>query len=303
MTTWRQYARLLFQIEEKYYPKILKALRAYVAAFAADLEQNGLSAANSTLTQQTFNDALLPIIQDLYKRVGLWGAKLQFRELKDAAKKHQKAGGFGRNEQWIAEVLAYLTRYGLEFVQNISDTTRNDILRILEQGTTANLSIEQIVYSLRTTGIVETRARAITRTELVRAANVGHQVGARSFPYEVNKKWVDAKDHRERSSHRLIGGHTIGEDDLFNVPVYKGDKPTGQIDQMNAPGDPTASASNTINCRCRVIYEPKTDAKGNLIPRPQKPTAIVVPMRRPQQTPLEQIAAALKASIRIEVKK
>ena len=165
MTTWRQYAVQLLKIEEKYYPKILKALRAYINAFADDLQQNGLDAANNHLTQQAFNERLVPIIQDLYKRVGLWGAKLQYRELQDKARALQKGASFGRNEEWIRQVVIYLGRFALQFVQNITDTARDDIQRILDRGANENLSFEEIIRELRTAGIVETRARTITRTE------------------------------------------------------------------------------------------------------------------------------------------
>jgi hypothetical protein len=302
MTTWIQYARQLYKIEQKYYPKILKALNAYIKQFNQDLKRDGLAAAHSNLSLQSFNTELQPIVQDLYKRVGLWGAKTAYSELKELATEGAKAGGFGRNEQWIADVIKYLAAHALRLIQKITNTTREDILRILQNGIDNNLTIDQVIQELSGAGIVETRARTIARTEIVRAANVGHQVGARSFPYEVNKKWKGAGDHRERHSHRLLNDYVIGEDDLFKVPVYKGDKPTGEFDEMNAPGDPTASAANTINCRCRVTYIPKRDEKGRLIMREQN-QAVVIPMRSVPQTPIEQIAAALKAAIIINVEK
>jgi uncharacterized protein with gpF-like domain len=294
--TWRQYARLLLKIEQRYQPKILKAIRAYYKQVIEDIEADGIHAAKNRMNQHAMNEALLPVINDLYKKVGVWGAKLQFQELQQKAKAKQKAGGFGRNAEWITQVIAYLGRHALAFLQDITDTTRNDILKILQRGIDESLSISEIVRELRTTGLTDTRARVITRTETVRAANVGHRIGARSFPFEVNKKWIAATDHRTRHSHRLINGHVVDEEGYFEVAVYENGKPTGKIDQMNAPGDPEASAANTINCRCRVIFEPKEDAQGNLIRR-EANQAPVIPMRRPQQIPVEQIAAQLKNNI------
>lgn len=278
MKRWRQYARFLFKFEQAYQPKILKALKKQYSSFTSDLKAHGLEHARNNLNLQTFNEDMLVIVRDIYRRVGLWGAKLQYQELQQAAKEKQKAAGFGRNEEWIRQVLDYLQLFALEFVQNISDTTRRDILKVLERGAAENLTINEIVRELTMTGLPETRSRTIARTEIVRAANVGHQMGARSFPYEVNKKWIAAGDHRTRHSHRFINNHVVDETGLFKVPVYKGDTPTGQFDEMNAPGDPDASAANTVNCRCRVIYEPKTDAKGNLILRREQ--APVIPIRR-----------------------
>jgi hypothetical protein len=302
MTTWIQYARQLYKIEQKYYPKILKALQAYINQFKQDLRIDGIAAAHSNLSIQPFNETLQPLIQDLYKKVGLWGAKTAYSELKELATEGAKAGGFGRNDQWVADVIKYLASHALRMVQRITETQRQDLLDILQQGIDDNLTIDQIINKINEAGIIETRARTIARTEIVRAANVGHQVGAKTFPYEVNKKWKGAGDHRERHSHRLLNDNVVNEDDLFKVPIYKGDKPTGEYDEMAAPGDPNASAANTINCRCRVTYIPKRDAKGKLIMREQH-QAIVVPMRSVPQTPIEQIAAALKAAIIIDIEK
>lgn len=297
-TTWRQYARALFKIEQSYYPKVLKALKTVYSSFTSDIQAHGISHAQSNLNMQPFNQELLPLVQDLYKRVGLWGAKLQYGELKTGKKASetamlQKAGGFGRNDQWIADVLEFLRNYAIEMVQRITETQRQDILNILQQGIDDNLTLDQIISRLTEAGIVETRARTIARTEIVRAANVGHQVGAKTFPYEVNKKWQGAGDHRERHSHRLLNDQMIGEDDLFKVPIYKGDKPTGAFDQMNAPGDPTASAANTINCRCRVTFQAKRDANGRLIMR-QNATPVV--QFRPSSIDISQDLERIRAS-------
>jgi hypothetical protein len=267
MDNWRKYARLLFKIEESYYPKILKVLLSVYSSFTSDLRLHGANTARNNLNMQTFNQELTPIITDLYQRVGKWGARLQYNELRDSIREGAKAGGFGRNEAWIQEVMNYLRLHAIRFVQNISDTTREDILKILERGQSENLTIDQIINELSGSGIVETRARTIARTEIVRAANVGHLAGAKSFPYEVNKNWQGAGDHRERHSHRLMNEIAIDETDLFKVPIYKGDKPTGAFDMMNAPGDPNAHPSNTINCRCRVTFKAKRDANGRLIMR------------------------------------
>jgi uncharacterized protein with gpF-like domain len=157
-----------------------------------------------------------------------------------------------------------------------------------------------IVKNLQSTGLIEARANVIARTEIVRAANVGHSVAAKSFPYEVNKKWSAAKDHRVRHSHVFINGHMVDENDYFEVPVYKGDKKIG-TEPMLYPGDANASAGNTINCRCRVLYEAKRDTAGNLIMR-NPAQAPVIPMRRVPSYDPAQIAAILKSNVTVTVK-
>jgi hypothetical protein len=95
-----------------------------------------------------------------------------------------------------------------------------------------------------------------------------------------------------------VDGHQTSEYGAFKVPIYKGDELLG-YDEMQFPGDPSAHASNTVNCRCRVLYIPKRDQQGKLILR-SSTTATIIPMRSTNNTvtPAHQIAAALKAHIR-----
>jgi uncharacterized protein with gpF-like domain len=175
---------------------------------------------------------------------------------------------------------------------------RQDIINILQRGTDQGLGIDQIVAELRGIGLITNRARVIARTEVIRAANVGHSIAAASLPYEVNKKWSAARDARTRHSHVYINGHQVDENDTFKVPIYKGDINTGRFDEMQFPGDPNASASNTINCRCRVLYEAKRDENGNIVMRNPN-QARVIPMTPIERIPASGIAAALKAHITI----
>jgi uncharacterized protein with gpF-like domain len=230
------------------------------------------------------------------------GAKMTAEELNAilrSVKKEQKAAGFGRNDEWIAAVINYLKIHMLGFVQDITNTMREDIIKILQRGIDENLTIPEIVANLRKTNLIEARATVIARTEIIRAANVGHSIAARSTPFEVNKKWNAANDSRTRHSHVFINQHMVDENDFFNVPIYEGDKKLG-TEQMLYPGDPNASAGNTINCRCRVTYLPKRDSAGNLVRR-NTSQAPVVPMRQVPRYSPEQIAAILKSKVTIGV--
>jgi uncharacterized protein with gpF-like domain len=297
--SWLQFARLTHKLELQYRPKIIAIIKDYRKDFINDLQNHGQHQAIANLQKQ--QSANLPIlIQTIYKSAGLTGAKITADEIKASVK--QKAAGFGRNEQWIRDVINYLKTHLLDLVQNITETMRQDIVKILQKGIDEQLSIDEIVRNLQSAGLIEARANVIARTEIVRAANVGHSVAARSFPYEVNKKWSAAMDHRTRHSHVFINAHMVDENDFFKVPDYKGDTPLGTFSQMLYPGDAEAPAAQTINCRCRVIYVPKRDTAGNLIMR-DTAQAPVIPMRQiPSYTPA-QIAAILKANVSVEVKK
>ncbi len=279
-------------LEKKYLILLTRVINQYRKTFISDLTLHGTQYAQRQLHLTPIYNNLSPVLQSIYKDAGLLGARMSRSELRTG----QKAAGFGKNDRWIAEVLNYLRFHMLKFVSSISETMREDIIKILEKGVSEGWGIDKIVNELGRQDLTRARARVIARTEVIRAANVGHSVGAKDMPFEVNKKWNAAKDHRTRHSHRSINGHITEEMGMFKVAVYKGDDLIG-YEEMLYPGDAEASAGNTINCRCRVTYIPKRDAQGKLIRRVAN-TATIIPLR-PVSTVgnAYQIAAALKANI------
>jgi hypothetical protein len=263
----RLYEAKIKAYEAKYAKKLESDSKIIYNKFTSDLKKEGLQAAKSNLSNQLINEQLADTLQDIYTKVGLEGAKFTNSQLSQVKGALRVSGGFGRNEQWIANVLQYLRLNILDFASRITETIKSDILKVIEKGIDEGWGIDKMVQYLQTSTLPRVRAARIARTEVNRASNVGHSEGAKSFPYEVNKKWSAAKDHRTRHSHRQVNNHVTDEQGTFRVPVYRGDTPTGEVDVMQRPGDPDAHASNTINCRCRITHVPKRDAKGNLIRR------------------------------------
>lgn len=308
---WKIFAQRTAQIEKRYVPFLKKVITSFRASVIADLKTHGTDQARSNLSQALIDEKMFTAVRKLYREAGLMGAQLQFSELPKLSQLRNrrpkksltvKAGGqMGRNETWIRAVQDYLKLHQLDLVANMTETMKGDIIRVLEKGVEEGWSIDQIVKELQRVDIIEARARTIARTEVIRAANVGHSVAAQSMPYETNKKWVAAQDHRTRHSHRFIHNHVVDENGFFDVPIYKGDKKIG-TERMLYPGDAKASASNTVNCRCRALYIPKTDSNGNLIMRNQG-LAPIIPMRSPAQNPAaaSAIAAVLKSQVHIGV--
>lgn len=270
------------------------------SSFIDDYTTRGKDYAISRLHLAHLTPDLTAIIQSIYKTAGVMGAKIAYSEIKKAVA--QKGdGSFGKNATWIAKIQEFLKLHLLKFVVRITETMRQDITNTLDKAVENGWSIDRTVEELKRSDLIEARARTIARTEIIRAANVGHSVAAKSLPYEVDKKWIAANDHRTRHSHRDINGHTTGEDDTFKVEIFEGKNFVG-YDEMLFPGDPNAHPANTINCRCRVIYVPKKDSNGKPILR-SSTTATIIPMQgRVTHSPIHQIAAALKANIFIGVK-
>lgn len=300
----RLHAQRTLPLEKVLIPKLIRIIKQFRAEVISDLQNDGYNYAKGNIQHAMPPESLATLIKAFYKRAGLLGAMTVYKEharyIAEARQQARKSAGFGRNEQWIQAVIDYLNYHMLGFIQDITETMRADILNVLQHAVDGGWSIDQAVRKLRDEGLVQSRARVIARTEINRSVNVGHAVGAQSLPYEVDKKWSAASNHRTRHSHRQINNHTTGETDTFKVAIYKGDKPTGTFDNMLYPGDATASAGNTCNCRCRVIYIPKRDAAGRLVLRNPN-QARIIPIREVPRYDPAQIAAILKSNTVIGV--
>lgn len=106
------------------------------------------------------------------------------------------------------------------------------------------------------------RAQTIARTESIRAANAGNyllweqQVGEGKVREEqVRRKWVYTADSKVRHAHRGIPSlnpQGVGMKEPFR----------SELGPIMFPGDINASAANTVNCRCTVIYRINSRPSG-----------------------------------------
>lgn len=97
------------------------------------------------------------------------------------------------------------------------------------------------------------RAQTIARTESIRAANAGNHLlweqqveEGKVQVAQLRRKWIYTADAKVRHAHRTIPSMNpegVGQRDAFR----------SELGPIMYPGDPAASAANTINCRCTVI--------------------------------------------------
>lgn len=101
--------------------------------------------------------------------------------------------------------------------------------------------------------MVDYRAKTIARTESMRAVSRARhtawkiavdQLGKSHF--HVRKTWIATLDDRVRDSHADMDHQRVTG---MDTPFESGD---GEL--LLYPGDPLASAEETINCRCSVLY-------------------------------------------------
>lgn len=242
--------RLRMRYERKFKPLIEKAIRSQISSFTSDLS-NGLSYAQSRLSTSILNDKIGAVIVRLHTDAGVAKANIVYREL---IKEPKIKKGFGFNAEWTNQILSYFRSYLFDkIVIPIGDTTRRQIQRQIQEMIDKGESIEWLTQQLESSEFTAWRAEMIARTESNRAINYGAQIGAEKTGFKTLKEWVSVHDNRTRHSHIQLDGVT---------------RPQGQEfrEGLQFPGDPNASGSETINCRCHLEYKPVRDASGRLVP-------------------------------------
>ena len=158
-------------------------------------------------------------------------------------------------QRW-AIVIKMLLEGGLQkLTGEITDTTRDNMRKILTKGMQEGWSINEMMKELEKLGINAYRAELIARTETTRAANQGSLLGAVSTGLQTVKEWIAVNDDRTRRTprdlydHLHMDGVQVATDEVFKVTGKKGDK------DMDFPGDPAGGPGNTCNCRCTVGFE------------------------------------------------
>lgn len=248
---------------------MFNALYSQVQKFIDEIETHGLQIAqNRLLVSVAGNDEIGPVIQDMHKEAGLYFGKKTYYEIRRSARRKIEKAGFGLSEEWLQAIIDFFKDEYFALVKNISDTTRDQLLRVLSQAAEEGWSNDETVKQLKNPELVVWRARLIVRTELNKGAFLGRKLAADDSEWETEKEWIAANDHRTRHSHRAVDGDVIDYDGKFAVST-----PKGGTDYMLGPGDPTASAANVCNCRCVTATRAKRDENGRLIPKTR-----VIPM-------------------------
>jgi hypothetical protein len=290
--------------EKKYQPKVEDVL--IPDGLVPTIKQHGIRAGEVYLSHVLNNPKLQLIIRQLYVDVGLKHAQMNYTRMRDEVRKNgsiksnvfkgygynnefllekeliidmQVKASFGFNPTWTKFIVDYLNRFLIEKITfEVSRTTRDELLKVLNQAITEGWSIDETVKRIESLPFTKMQAARIVRTEVNRAANVGAKAQSSTFAFEQNKEWISAEDNRVRglrpsdhANHVLLDGVTINEGDVF-VDIRNGDR-------LEFPGDPRASAASTINCRCSVAYVAKRNAEGRLIPKRQT-TTVIFPNQR-----------------------
>lgn len=258
--------------EKRFIRHIYNVLQSQMIEATEVLKRAGVDGLKLSLDRLVFTKDIFSTLRDVYMSVSKFYARKTMSEI-NVSSREEKAG-FGFDAEWTEKVIEYIRKYLLDkAVLPISQTTKEQILHLLEIGEREGWSIDRMVFELENSDITLHRARMIIRTELLKAQALGRELGEDSSPFEQNKQWISAKDHRTRHSHRKIDGETIDVNGKFKVDRYKGERLVG-FDMMEGPGDPKAHAENVINCRCTLAVIAARDENGRLIRKKSKISVI-----------------------------
>jgi mRNA-degrading endonuclease toxin of MazEF toxin-antitoxin module len=268
---WRKFQLIRNDIEKKYINSIQKSIFAQFEGFAKDIEKIGVDASISKLGLNLWEKDLIKVFEAMYKESVVTFGNAVYRALKIEAK--QKAETFGFNAQWTKEILEFLMVKGFTLVSGITQTTKKRLIDIANAGVQEGLSVDDIVKLVLDDKELEysnMRARRIVRTEIMRGSNIGAMKGAEAHGFQVDKQWISARDSRTRRipddefDHVELDGVVVPFDQPFTSEGKKGEAVVAM-----QPGDISAPAGFTINCRCTVGFIPKRDANGRLIMKPK----------------------------------
>lgn len=102
---------------------------------------------------------------------------------------------------------------------------------------------------------VKYRAEVVGRTEGLRATHQGNQAMYQQAideglldPFSLERKWTPARDARVRDSHQMMRGQVRGLNEAFE---------SGLGNALMYPGDPSAPAEDTVQCRCALATRVK----------------------------------------------
>lgn len=247
--------------EVKLQSKIEAIIKKRFRAVAQVVRNQGYAFAYAFAARPLYDDNTFVPISQMYLSVATYYARRTYNESItsfDAMMKGMHLPGQWKSPRrfdalWRAALEQWLRLHGATFVQDINNTTRKDLMRILNKASEAGISQEDVYNLLIKSNIPMIRAARIARTETTRAVNAGILLGAASLPYETMKEWVTAEDEKVRTSpfsHTKLHGTVIPLDSAFN-----------NGEDIRFPGDPLASAENVINCRCMLKILPNLDER------------------------------------------
>ena len=145
-TYWLKTERLRRGIEDKYFNEIKSSITKQFKKFASDLKKYGVDGSRSRLGLELWSDELVKIFERMYKETVVTFGNATYRVIKNEA--NQKADTFGFNREWTKAVMEFLLNQGFVLVADITKTTKDKLLSIVDKGVNEGLSVDEMVKIL-----------------------------------------------------------------------------------------------------------------------------------------------------------
>ena len=250
--------------EVKYFKPVLSSLNKVRDDLIKLVEDLGPQEAVQRFNNTLVINGIAPIIKSLYSEVGVRYARMYYTELL-AEPEVKQIRGLGFSMQWVRNIVEILNRFLVDKILfKASETTKQLLFNVITKGIQEGWGVVKIVDELESFPGLRYQAERIVRTEVNRAASMGITEAGKSFKFEQMKEWISIRDARTRgahpedhANHLSMNGQRVDFDSVFIDPRNG--------DTLVQPGDPSAKAESTINCRCTMGLIAKRDERGRLI--------------------------------------
>lgn len=181
-----------------------------------------------------------------YQMIGMKLARQEYYRQRNLDGQEQKASAIEfLVDVWSGMLRDYALKYAYFIERELNNTTIEIIKRALGEAFSLELDREGRVrfFNKTITDITKGRGLTISRTETTTIANLGKEIGARSWIDEQGGKgykvWL-GRIIGERETHLEENDTILPIDDLYSL----------RGDMCERPGDARLTAANRINCRC-----------------------------------------------------
>lgn len=223
-----------------------EALQADVRAALA-LTADEFATAVSAATEITAAPFSVSRIKDMWnRRVGGIMTRLRSIATRGAEVAADDAGD-DLPDDWTSNLDGYVKATEELLRGEVADTMVSEAQRVLADNPDATLeelkALLIATMSDTSNAMGPVKAAQIATTEATRAFNAGTLAAAQSLTgpdRPIVKQWLSRNDERVRATHAEANGQIQLLDEPFQVGTS----------EMQYPGDPTAPADETVNCRC-----------------------------------------------------
>lgn len=161
-----------------------------------------------------------------------------------AANRYDLDGSFDQVPERLVE---QLDEWSVESTDEVIDTMSDEVSNVLRRGAEDGMGTDDLAETLNDDvfegRLKDSKAQEVARTELNSASSHGSHSAYEDADAVIAEEWLAVNQpNRTREAHLEANGQIVPVDGTFLVDG----------EQMDHPGDKSASAGNFVNCRCDV---------------------------------------------------